>query len=123
METTKTANQFGKESRTNTLLSIAGWVSLALGVILFSFGLWRQLHSAGGPLIAMYRDDAVYVEATYGREARIPGEAELRAYLVTPENDPDAYSRKMAAAMTAVGREGETAQASAIYHVGFYWLE
>ena len=111
---------FDKKNRADTLLGIAGWVCLALGVLLLSFGLWSHFHSAGGPLIATYKDSTVYVEASYGKEAKIPGGAELRAFLVTPEDDPDAYMQKVAAAMTAMGRDGETTPTKAIYHVGFY---
>lgn len=108
-----------RPGRWNTLLGAAGWMCLVLGAVLFSLGLWKQLHGTGGPLVATYRDGAVYVEAMYGREARIPKEAELRAYLVRPE-DPEGYAQKMAAAMTAIGRGSESAPMNAIYHVGFY---
>ena len=60
-------------------------MSLIFGVILFSLGLWTQFHGGGGPLTASYRDDTVYVEAMYGKEARIPKEAELHARLITPD--------------------------------------
>lgn len=124
METAKATTDmkrlFDKDNRTNTLLGIASWVCLALGVILLSMGVWKHFHNAGGPFTATYRDGTVYVEASYGKEAKIPNNAELRASLVTPENDPDTYIQKMAAAMTAMGRDGEAAPTNAIYHVGFY---
>ena len=111
---------FNKQNGPNTLLGIAGWVSLIFGVVLFSLGLWTNFHTEGGPLTASYRDDTVYVEAMYGKEARIPEDAELRAWLMTPEEDPEAYSQNMAAAMTAMGRDGEAVPTNAIYNVGFY---
>ncbi len=76
--------------------------------------------SAGSPLTAVYRDSTVYVEASYSEEAKLPGDAELRASLVMPEDDPDAYSQKMAAAMAAMGQDDKTVPTNAIYHVGFY---
>ncbi len=121
---TKKANTmtkwFGKGNRANTWLNIACWAAMALGVVLAAVGAWQQFRGADGPLTATYRDDTVYVEAMYSKEAKIPGDAQLRAYLVTPESDPESYSKKMAAAMTATGRDGETPQMNAIYHVGFY---
>ncbi len=116
----KTMKMRDAAGRTNILLGIVGWVSLALGVAVCLFGLWTHFRGVSGPITATYRDDTVYVEVSYGREAKIPRNAELRASLVTPEEDPDAYSEKMAAAMSAMGRDGETAPANAIYHVGFY---
>ncbi len=109
-----------KRNGPNTLLGIAGWVSLIFGVILFSLGVWTNLHREGGPLTASYRDDTVYVEAMYGKEARIPEDAELRAWQMTPEADPDAYSQNMKTAMTAMGRDGEAVPANTIYNIGFY---
>ncbi len=107
---------FNKQKGSGTLPGIAVRISLIFGVILFSLGLYRE----GGPLTASYRDDTVYVEASYGKEARIPKEAELRASLMTPEENPDIYSQDMAAAMAAAGRDDETVSANAIYKVGFY---
>ena len=111
---------FNKRNGPNTLLGIAGWVSLIFGVILFSLGVWTNLHREGGPLTASYRDDTVYVEAMYGKEARIPKDAELRAWQMTPEADPEMYSQNMASAMAAMGRDGEEVPTNAIYNVGFY---
>ncbi len=111
---------FDKRNRINILLGIIGWVSLALGVLLLSFGLWKHFQHASSLLTATYRDSTVYVEASYGKEAQIPSNAELRAHLVTSKNEPDRYAQNLSAAMAAVGQAGETVPESAFYHIGFY---
>ncbi len=124
MKTTRTNDTAkrmpGKRSWAISLLGAAGWLSLALGVLLFSFGAWKHYNAATAPITATYQDESVYVTASFGADAQIPKEAVLRAVAVTPEADPDAYSREMAAAMAAMGRDGETAPTNAIYNLGFF---
>ncbi len=124
METTKATSVmkrwFGKESRSSTLLGIAGWACLALGLMVLGLGVWRQFHSAGGPMVATYRDETLYVEAMYGKEAQIPKNAELRAAQITPESDPDTYSQMVESALATAGTDGTDLPVNAIYDVGFY---
>ena len=124
MEATKTTNArkelFVRENRRNTLPGMAVLGFLILSAILFSFGLWIHFYKADNPLTAEYKDDSVYVTASWGKEARIPEDAELRACEVTPETDGAAYEKKLASAMAAVGGDGEAAPANVIYNVGFY---
>lgn len=109
-----------KKNRKNALPRTIGLMSLALGVALSSIGLWTHFHGESGPSIATYKDDNVYVTASYGEDANIPKDAEMRVYPVTPETDPDGYSQKVMSAMTAIGRDDGTDVANAIYDIGFY---
>lgn len=70
------------------------------------------------PVGKTYQDEHVIITASYGPEAHIPEEAELRAYPVTAESDPERYEQRVSEALEHTGQT-ESAQ-MLIYNIGFY---
>lgn len=66
-------------------------------------GLPEHTHDETCTLAKSYEDGSVLITATYGVSAGIPDEAELRAYPVTAESDPERYEQRVGEALEALG--------------------
>ncbi len=65
-----------------------------------------------------YEDERVFIVARYGLDANIPDEAELRAYPVTAQSEPERYAQRVEEAMA---ESAQTAAAQTlVYNIGFY---
>lgn len=58
----------------------------------------------------VYQDESVIVTAVYDSTANIPEEAELRAYAVTEETEPERYEQRVEEALAVTGLDSESSQ-------------
>ena len=106
-----------EKNRKGSLRRFPSLLLLTLGTVLAVSAAWTQLEDRR--FEAAYSDDEVIVTASYGADAGIPEDAELKVSRKTPETDPDQYGEKAEEAKTAAGKDGADDAEVAIYNISF----